>query len=116
GLPNMSWTPIKRGEVEVVGPHPEHRGLLEVKVPLSAEPPSDWVFAFQNAFGVVTKANMLPPMLDGRDVWLTPRDGELAFYVSHLDERIASANAWYEQNVLPKINARAAREKAEAEE
>ncbi len=112
----MSWTPIKRGKVEVVGRHPQFSGLLQVRVPLTSTPPAEWQHAFNTGIDVIVSLSMHKPELRGREVWLRPPDAQLEAYVRSLDERIAAANTWFENNVLPQVQARTAREQTEADE
>lgn len=97
------WTPITRGEVQIVGTHPEYPGLLEASIPLSEEPPPEWQDYFVNPVGVGISSSMHPPEIFGAEIRITPPDAELERYVRHVEERISSANQRYSKEVIPQL-------------
>src|SRR5687768_5797122 len=110
----MTWTPITRGQPDVLGVHPQWKGLLKVRIQLSRSPPSEWARFFMDAIGVSLPMNMHRPELYGAELMLRPPDSELDAYVQKIDERIGSANTQYEQLVLPRLRAQEERQKKEA--
>jgi hypothetical protein len=95
------WTPITRGKVVVKGVHPRYVGVLDVRILLSAKPPPEWSKFFRRPLGVVFSGSPHRLELRGKEVLLMPADGELTEHVKHVDERIATANSYYELSVLP---------------
>jgi hypothetical protein len=116
GGADMEWKPIGRGRPQVLGVHPQYRGLLEIEIELDSMPSAEWVQAFNHPAGVSMSMSMHPPRLSGSTIYIRPPDQELASYIEHIDERIAAANATYEARVLPQERAAALREKQVKEE
>lgn len=112
----MAWTPITREEPKVLGVHRQWKGLLDVRIRLSRTPPPEWGQFFAQGIGVILPMSMHLPELRGAEVLLRPPDNELQVYVQKVDERIQSANAQYEQLVLPRLRAQEEQQMKVAEE
>lgn len=114
GLPgmmvSMKWTPITRGKPKVLGINEKYSGLLNVELDLSDTPPREWAEFFTHPTGIGISMSMHPPKLSGHIVSLRPPDGEIEKYVNHIDERIVAANAYYERQVIPDLEAAEARQ------
>ena len=104
------WVPIERGKVEVLGT--TGTKLLDVRVHLNRAPEREWRQLFHNAI----LSTRHPPELE--DTWarIRPPDNELEAYVEELDRRIALANEEYQQQVIPRLEHQAERERSEEEE
>lgn len=112
----MDWKPITRGKPQVKGVNSEYSGLLDVAIPLEGDIDINWAEFFENPVGVSISLSMHPPKLSGRTVYIRPPDEEVEAYVKHVDERIAAANARFQTEVLPKIQQKEERDRADREE
>ena len=113
----MNWNRITRGEPKVLGVNRKHSGLLNVAIPLSESPPREWASYFERPVGISIRLSMHPPKLHGASVSITPPDEELEAYIKHVDERIEAANASFETQILPRLQAQEERQrKAESDE
>ena len=102
----MEWTRIVRsGPPRVRGVNSQYPGLLDVEIDLTRTPPPEWTQGFIHPSGVGISLSMHPPEISGSRVQIRPPDGELEKYVAHVDERIEAANTYFEQRVLPALNA-----------
>lgn len=105
------WTPIERTGVEVLGVDPDASALLKARITLSSSPPPQWKEYFDAPIGVQVDMSMHPPRLAGStldpSIFIRFEDDHLERYVQHVDERIAAANARYEETVLPRLRAEA---------
>ena len=99
----MAWEPITRGKPKVMGINAEGPGLLDVSVPLSSVPPPAWVQFFDSPPDVSVSVTIHPPRLSGREVFITPPDGQIREYVAQVDTRIGAANRMYEDIELPRL-------------
>ncbi len=113
---SRSWTPITRNKPEIEGVHPQKRGLLVVKITLSQDPPEPWRQAFLNPTEVPVSASMHPPKVYGEHIAITPPESELREYVLHVDERIASANTYYQTTVWPALEQKRKQEEDQAQD
>lgn len=105
------WLPITRAHPDVVGIDPSDDSRLEVNVTLSTVPPVEWAERF-----TATDAGVEAPSLKGKTVTLRPPDAELADHVADVDRRIADANRYFEQEVLPAVDASLAEQEKEEDE
>ena len=96
-----TWEPIERVDVKVKGVDPDDTSFLVVEVTLSATPPGEWPHRFENPVGVEVPTSMRPPKVERSVVRFRVADDQLEEYVRTLDQRIAAANAYYEDDVLP---------------
>ena len=104
------WTPVERTEVKVVGPDEGEPGLLTIRVKLAPDPRSNkWVEYF------------LHPQLDSWGSFRRPvkdssgtgglgfigavEDDRLEGYVATIDECVDAANARFEQEDIPVMEA-----------
>ena len=87
--------------MQVKGVDPEAPELLVVEVTLSAAPPGEWPHRFENPPGVEIPTSMLPPKVDRSVVRFRVSDDQLEQYIQKIDERIATANDYYADEVLP---------------
>lgn len=104
------WTPIRRGEPRVLGVDREYSGLLNIDIPLEPTPPEGWADIFRSPPGVGISVSMHPPEINGRTISIKPPDDEVKKYITHIDERIAAVNQFYEAQVLPELRRRAERQ------
>jgi hypothetical protein len=110
----FTWKPITLGPPKVHGPDSRWPGLLRVTAELSSQPGREWCDFFARPAGVSMPVSMHPPEINGSQVVMRPPDGEEAKYLDHARERVASANARFEAEVLPRIRADEERRAAEA--
>ena len=104
------WTPVERTEVKVVGPDAKEPALLTIRFKLTPDPKSDkWVDYF------------LHPQLDPWQTFRRParessgmggigfigavEDDRLEEYVATIDKCVADANASFEREVIPEVEA-----------
>lgn len=111
----VAWKPIAAGDPDVQRVHPRASGLIEIYIPLSEEPPCEWIEFFEHPSGISIPLSMHPPHIEGDQVYIRPPDHQEADYVQHVQERIKAANAWYEKEVLPRKLARERTADAEAQ-
>lgn len=109
------WLPITRDHPDVVGIDPSDDSRLEVNVSLSTVPPVEWAERF-TATDAGAAAGAEAPSLKGKTVTLRPPDAELADHVADVDRRIADANRYFEQEVLPAVDASLAEQEKEEDE
>ncbi len=105
-----TWEPIKRVAVKVTGVDAQEAGLLDAYIELSAAPPKEWPHRFENPVGLDVSSSMYPPKVNGSRVTLHVQDDRMAEYVADVDARIAAANEYYENEVLPAQVAKATAE------
>lgn len=98
-----SWKPITRKKPMIDGVDPEAHGLLNVLIPLDCDPPDEWRCFFENPVGVTISLDIHPPRIKGDEIWIRPPDEDMERYIRYVDERIKSANNFYEKEVLPRI-------------
>jgi len=97
----MPWKPITRTADVDVEQHPERSGLFEARITLSDEPPDEWAEAFTQAYEANVNHVLHPFHLEVDEVAFNFPPGEEEAYLAALDDRIAAANRWYEERVLP---------------
>lgn len=105
------WLPITRDHPDVVGIDPSDDSRLEVHITLSTVPPVEWQQHFTS-----TGDDGAAPELKGKTVTIRPPDAELAAHVAAVDGRIAEANRYFEQEVLPEVDASLAEQHKEEDE
>jgi len=111
----MEWRPITITGRQVRGRDPEYPGLLNIDLTLSATPPEQWAGQFLNPSDFGIPISVHKPRISGSVISIRPPDEEVEKYAEHIDQRVAYTNEWFEQQVLPHINAAEEREKAEQE-
>lgn len=108
------WEPVRRAGQEVKGIDPNYSGLVIVEVTLSPAPPPDWVALWSPYPPNSTyHVNYGPPKLHGSRATLRVPEDKVKTAVEALDGQIAAANAWYEQEVIPRIEAAEKRQRQE---
>ena len=98
------WESITRSAVTVTGLVDGSPELINVTVKLSATPPTAWATFFDHPVGVDAAVGG-SSRLDRDQVFITPADDEIPAFVAQVDARIAAANRYYEDDLLPKIAA-----------
>lgn len=109
------WEPVKRGKVNVRGLAQESSGIeaLDVRITLSAPPPSQWVVFFLEP---ETADLEIDAHINGATVVVQPADDMLEAYVAEVDRRITDSNARYENEILPELQRRKDEKQAQVNE
>jgi len=99
----MKWSPIRRVDKQVENGFSNSTNLLKIRIELSQNPPDEWIQAFLDAKEASKSSTIHPPTINGKNIYITsPRD-KIEVYIKHIDERIAGANKYYENTILPRI-------------
>jgi hypothetical protein len=100
----VTWEPIRRSGQQAKGLDPKHQGLMVIEVNLAPVPPADWIKLWNptppNAPRSVSHAQA---RVSGSTAILRVPDKDVMEAIELLDQQIAAANDWYENEVLPRF-------------
>lgn len=104
------WTPVERTEVEVVGPDPKEPALLTIRFKLAPDPKSEkWIEYFLHSQLDPWQASRRPGQessgIGGLGFIGIVEDDRLEEYVATIDKCVAEANARFEREVIPELDA-----------
>ncbi len=109
----MAWTRIVRsGKPRVRGVNADYSGLIDVEIDLSTTPPREWARVFMDPANIANLSmGRRPPTLSGATIVSIPPDDQLQAAVADVDARIVATNDYFEQHVLPALNAAESQDK-----
>ncbi|WP_147446744.1 hypothetical protein [Corallococcus sp. CA047B] len=83
-----------------------------LRVDLSASPDEEWRAWFGRGLNVHFSSDMEanPPSVEGSSIIMSAPQGREDEYVKHINDRIESTNALYEQQELPRLQAQQRRQ------
>ncbi len=99
----MEWSQIERIGKPVVNAARDSSSLLNISIELSRNPSREWKQAFMEAKEACKLSNIHPPSIDGKNIYITPPSDKKELYIKHIDERIAGANKYYKNTILPML-------------
>ena len=109
----MKWSPIQRVDKQVENGFSVSTSLLKIRIELSRNPPDEWIQAFLDAKEASKSSTIHPPKINGKNIYITPPSYEIEVYIKHIDERIAGANKYYKNTILPRIQQKEAAREAD---
>lgn len=108
--PSDQWIPVERTEVKVIGPDEEEPGKLSVRFKLVPDPRSNkWIDYFLGAWKTFPEPTKVSSGGAGLGFVGRVEDNRLEEFVATIDRCAGEANARYESEDIPKIEAESAR-------
>lgn len=104
------WTPVERTEVKVVGPDSKEPALLTIRFKLAPDPKSEkWIQYFLqpqlDPWQAFRRPGNESSGMDGLGFIGSVEDDRLEEYVATIDKCVAEANAKFEREVIPELEA-----------